>query len=139
VTGVLRWAVKESFLGYVGGLDDGFIETFDGAEFRDGVFLFPVLGDAEDGLRASGGLRCTGFGGALDVRIADPWVGGGEVSALIGPASIAARVVIATFDAGAESIVPCLTFEGVRLFGDVYAVGTQLAPILHDTAKAPWP
>ncbi|MDR5701605.1 HtaA domain-containing protein [Agromyces aerolatus] len=136
----LHWAVKESFIGYIRGLEDGAIETFDGCEQREGGFEFPGE-SAKDGEHLfSGGVRFTGFAGMLDVRLVDPMIevdgDGARVSALVGPASIAARVTIATIEATEPprpgrpwTATPKLTFEGVRILGDVYQVGAELAPL----------
>jgi hypothetical protein len=142
-TGRLRWAVKESFIDYVRGLSDGTIETFDGCEAGDGAFVFAGESAGDGGLFFTGGLQFTGFAGMLDVRLVDPMIEGEGVgktlSALVGPKSIAARVAIATIE-GAEPLrageawiaQPKLTFEGVRVFGDVYQVGTELAPLVYE-------
>lgn len=139
-TSDLRWAVKESFIAYIGGLEDGSIETFDGCELDDGTFVFRGESAKDGELLFSGGVRFTGFAGMLDVRLVDPMIerdgDGARVSALVGPASIAARVTIATIE-GAEpprpglpwTATPKLTFEGVRILGDVYQVGAELAPL----------
>lgn len=139
--GRLRWAVKESFIGYVRGLPDGTIETFDGCDAVDDAFVFPGESAGDCGLLFSGGIQFKGFAGMLDVRLVDPVIEGDgpdrTLSALVGPKSIAARVAIATIE-GAEprradqpwAATPKLTFEGVRIFGDVYQVGTELAPLV---------
>jgi hypothetical protein len=144
--GRLRWAVKESFIDYVRGLPDGMIETFDGCEADDGVFSFAGGSAGDGGLSFIGGIRFTGFAGMLDVRLVDPMIEGDGVdktlTALVGPKSIAARAVIATI-AGAGplsarerwTVTPKLTFEGVRIFGDVYQVGTELAPLVLDPGQ----
>lgn len=137
----LKWAVKESFLAYVHGLSDGAVEIFDGAVEVDGSYRFPGE-SVTSGVRLfSGGIRFTGFAGMLDVRLADLMIervdGGLLLSALVGPASIAARSVIAKISAPPPSDdarewtgTPRLTFEGVRVFGDVYAIDTELAPLV---------
>ncbi|WP_173922378.1 HtaA domain-containing protein [Agromyces sp. Marseille-P2726] len=138
--GRLHWAVKESFIAYIRGLDDGDIETFDGCELQDGVFVFPGESGEDGELLFSGGVHFTGFAGMLDVRLVDPMVefDGTEakVTALVGPAAIAARVHIATIEGGEPyrpgnswTAAPKLTFEGVRILGDVYQVGAELAPL----------
>jgi hypothetical protein len=139
--GRLRWAVKKSFIDYVRGLSDGTIEAFDGCQADDGVFVFPGESAGDGGLSFTGGIRFTGFAGMLDVRLVDPMIEGDGVdrtlTALVGPKSIAARVAIATVEGagplrGGEpwTATPKLTFEGVRVFGDVYQVGTELAPLV---------
>ncbi|WP_208322583.1 HtaA domain-containing protein [Salinibacterium sp. ZJ454] len=139
----LRWAVKESFIDYIRGLEDGTIETFDGCESVDGAFVFPGVSAADGGLLFTGGVRFTGFSGMLDVRLVDPMIEGDgpdkTLSALVGVPSIAARVAIATIE-GAKprhaghrwAATPRITFEGVRIFGDVYQTGTDLAPLVVD-------
>ncbi len=141
--GRLRWAVKDSFIGYIRGLEDGAIETFDGCELDDGAFHFPGESAEDEELLFSGGVHFTGFAGMLDVRLVDPVIEFNgtdvKVTALVGPASIAARVPLATIE-GAEpyrpgdtwTATPRLTFEGVRILGDVYQVGAELAELTID-------
>jgi hypothetical protein len=137
----LNWAVKESFLAYVRGLPDGTIESFAGCEAMDGTFAFPCESCDEGVLSFYGGVQLKGFAGMLDVRLAAPMVEGRgtsrKLTALVGPRSIAARVVIATIESADEFRVgepwvatPKLTYQGVRTFGDVYQVGTELAPLV---------
>jgi hypothetical protein len=145
--GRLRWAVKESFLDYVRGLSDGTIDTFDGCEVEDGVFVFAGESAGDGGLSFTGGIQFTGFAGMLDVRLVDPMIEGDgidtTVTALVGPKSIAARVAIATVESAgplrggaAWTATPKLTFEGVRVFGDVYQVGTELAPLVLEPEES---
>ena len=142
----MRWAVKESFIHYVRGLEDGTIETFDGAEWKDGAFVFPGESAGDGGLSFTGGVRFRGFAGMLDVRLAEPMIEGDgdsmRLTALVGPESIAARAPIATLDATEQprageswSATPALTFEGVRIFGDVYQVGAELAQLVVEPEK----
>lgn len=139
--GRLRWAVKDSFIHYIRGLTDGTIETFEGCEAVDGEFLFPGESSGEGGHLFTGGVQFTGFAGMLDVRLVDPMIEGDgpakTLSALVGVKSIAARVAIADIEDAAPieagqpwTATPKLTFEGVRIFGDVYQVGTELAPLI---------
>src|SRR3954447_14321165 len=141
--GRLRWGVKESFIDYVRGLSDGTIETFAGCEADEGVFVFSGESAREGILSFSGGIRFTGFAGMLDVRLVDPMIEGDGVgktlTALVGPRPIAARVAIPAIEGGeplrageAWTAQPKLTFEGVRIFGDVYEVGTELAPLVYE-------
>lgn len=138
--GALRWAVKESFIDYITGLSDGAVQTFDGCEQVDGQFVFPRAASGDGGIHFAGGVHFTGFAGMLDVRLVDVMIEGEgadrRVTALVGPASIAARATIAELpdarpiEPGEEwTATPRLTFEGVRIFGDVYQVGTELAPM----------
>jgi hypothetical protein len=142
----LVWSVKDSFLGYIRRLDDGLIETFDGCEAGDDAYVFPIESSDETGTLCSGGIRFTGFAGMLDVRIVDPMIentsDGLRLSALVGPESIAARVAIATIDETRGirpgepwTATPRLTFEGVRVFGDVYQVGEELAPLVIEPVQ----
>ena len=144
--GRLRWAVKESFIAYIEGLSDGAIETFDGAVQADGVFVFPGESAGGGGLSFNGGVQFRGFAGMLDVRLVDLMIEGDgadkALTALVGPKSIAARVAIATIDAGQTfrvgehwTAMPRLTFEGVRIFGDVYKVGAELAPLVVEPGE----
>lgn len=140
----LRWGVKESFLGYVRGLDDGRIETLGDCVQVDDVFIFPREGSVDSALGFAGGVHFTGFAGMLDIRLVDPMIedGGDErlLTVLVGPPAIAARVAIATIgearrsSSGGWTVTPQLTFEGTRVFGDVYPVGTELAPLVVDSA-----
>ena len=139
-SGRLCWAVKDSFLDYVRGLSDGAIDLLNGCQEAGESFTFPresVEGNAQ---LFSGGIRFTGFAGMLDVRLVDLMIEGEErertLSALVGPESIAARVTIATVESSDPltadkpwSGAPRLTFEGTRVFGDVYPVGTELAQL----------
>lgn len=138
--GSLRWAVKESFLDYIGGLSDGAVRTFDGCEQVDGQFVFPRASTGDGGVHFSGGVHFTGFAGMLDVRLVDVMIEGEgaeqRLTALVGPASIAARATLAEIKDAPPlrpdeewTATPRLTFEGVRIFGDVYQVGTELAPM----------
>jgi hypothetical protein len=144
--GRLRWAVKESFIDYVRGLSDGAIETFDGCEADDGVFVFAGEAAGDGAFSFAGGIQFTGFAGMLDVRLVDPMIEGDGVdktlTALVGPKSIAARVAIATVDGAGPlragepwTATPKLTFEGVHVFGDVYQVGTELAPLMVEPGQ----
>lgn len=139
--GTLRWAVKESFIDYIRGLSDGNIEAFDGAVWSDGAFVFPGEAAGDGGVSFLGGVRFTGFAGMLDVRLVDLMIEGDgpnkTLTALVGPKSIAARVAIATIDADHPlrvgenwTATPKLTFEGVRIFGDVYQVGAEMAALV---------
>jgi hypothetical protein len=140
--GRLRWAVKKSFIDYIRGLDDGAIEVFDGAEHLGETFVFTGESSDDSGLLFGGGIRFTGFAGMLDVRLVDPMIetsqkGDYTLTAMVGAASIAARAPIATISGAGDfrpgqpwSAVPQLTFQGVRIFGDVYQVGADLAPLV---------
>jgi Htaa len=141
--GRLRWAVKESFIDYVRKLSDGTIETFEGCEADDGAFVFAGDSAGDGGVSFSGGIHFKGFAGMLDVRLVDPMIEEDGVdktlTALVGPKSIAARVAIATVEGAGPlragqpwTATPKLTFEGVRIFGDVYQVGTELAPLVFE-------
>lgn len=136
--GRLNWGVKESFIAYVRKLDDGSIEAINGATREGDVFGFDGVSADDSGLLFAGGVHFTGFAGMLDVRLTDLMIEAGAtapvLSALVGPPSIAARTVIATFDGASAPVsgsawgaTPRLTFEGVRVFGDVYQVGTELS------------
>jgi hypothetical protein len=139
--GTLRWTVKESFIEYIHGLSDGTIETFDGCEPLDGTYVFPGESSDDGGHLFSGGIQFTGFAGMLDVRLVDPMIEADgtqwKLTALVGTKSIAARVAIATIENAGPlrtdeqwTATPKLTFEGVRVFGDVYQVGAELAPLI---------
>ena len=142
----MRWAVKESFIEYVRALEDGSIDAFDGAEWEDGAFVFPGEASGDGGVSFTGGVRFRGFAGMLDVRLAEPMIEGDgagmRLTALVGPESIAARAPIATLDATEQprageswTATPKLTFEGVRIFGDVYQVGAELAQLVVDPER----
>lgn len=139
-SGALRWAVKTSFIDYIQGLSDGLIDSFDGCVQDGDEFVFRMESLDESGHLFSGGVQFTGFAGMLDVRLVDLMIEADgaqrKVTALVGARSIAARATIATFDDADAirdgerwTVTPRLTFEGVRIFGDVYQVGAELAPM----------
>ena len=139
--GSLSWAVKESFLAYIHGLPDSEIKLLGDCESVNETYVFPSVSSRNGEHLFSGGVHFTGFAGMLDVRLVDPIIEGEgnqrTLTMLVGPPSIAARVAIAEIDNAEEpraattwTATPKLTFEGVRVFGDVYQVGTELAPVV---------
>jgi hypothetical protein len=141
----LRWAVKSSFTRYVQVVAAGRCEAADGAEASaDGAFTFPLLEAAQDDggwwFSFGGSVRFSAHHGFLDVDLR-----GLELRSTADGTGLSianaegGRVTIATMeyavplnDPGAprwQGLVPRLTEAGVGVFGDVYPVGTELAPL----------
>ncbi|MFT4306597.1 MAG: HtaA domain-containing protein [Microbacterium sp.] len=142
--GELRWAVKDSFLRYVRVIAAGTVTVEGGAsEQEDGGFSWPLRAvRREDGallLEFAGSVRFQAHAGFLDVDLREPRLrlheGGGELD--IAPESAPERLTIATIDAAGDALVPRLSEAGVPVFGNVYAVGTELAPLLARVAVDP--
>ncbi|MFC1437204.1 HtaA domain-containing protein [Streptacidiphilus sp. N1-10] len=143
--GALRWAVKDSFVHYVRVIAGGSCEVLDGAEpGTGGAFVFPLLAAEEDGegrtLSFGGAVRFQAHHGFLDVELRDLQLrlteGGGALSIR---GADGGRVTVATTAPAAAvqeagllrwpALVPYLTEAGVAVFGDVYAAGSEFAPI----------
>ncbi|MGW3313913.1 HtaA domain-containing protein [Streptomyces sp. NPDC001073] len=137
-TGALRWAVKDSFVRYVRTVA-GTCEATGQAELdSDGVFTFPAIGSEREAdgevFAFGGGARFHAHGGFLDIEFGalELWLtpGGGTLHVRTIDNE---RVALATTDpAGSEEgdpLVPRLTDAGAALFGNVYATGTELAPL----------
>ncbi|MER5184692.1 HtaA domain-containing protein [Streptomyces sp. NPDC002896] len=142
--GSLRWAVKSSFVHYVRTIAAGTCEAVGGAEVdADGTFTFPLMGVAEDNgcqvLSFGGGARFFAHRGFLDVDLRGLELRFTQAGVdLTVEAAPGARVTIATAepavpvkDGGLRwpGLVPCLTEAGAEIFGNVYPVGSELAPL----------
>lgn len=143
--GVLRWAVKPSFVHYVRMIAAGSCDVRGGAEIgADGAFEFPVLRVVEspDGwtLSFQGSVHFSAHRGYLDVNIGElcleftPDGGALSIATSSGGRSVIANTAPArptTADAVLRwsQLVPTLTQHGVAVFGDVYPSGTELSPI----------
>lgn len=132
----LAWSVKASFRDYVSGVADGIEERSAGVDLDErGRYIFPSLGGDGETLKFGGWVRISAYRGILDVRVADPWIESDGVRRRVSIAHPRAernpelpRLVLAEFE-GADQNTPLLTFDGVRLLGDVYQVGAALDPI----------
>ena len=137
--------MKDSFVHYVRVIAGGTCEALDGAEpGADGTFVFPLSNAEQDAegrtLSFGGAVRFQAHHGFLDVELRDLQL---RLTANGGALSISAadsgRVTVATTapappvqDAGLvrwPALVPCLTEAGAAVFGDVYAAGTEFAPL----------
>lgn len=133
MSGEIAWSVKSSFRAYVAGVSDGTeISSDDVTVDAAGRYRFPLVSTGDDVLKATGWVRLSAYRGVLDVRIAEPWIeyrSGGGVVTIAHPRSernpALPRMVLAEF--GTDSVIrPELTFDGVRLLGEVYTVGAEL-------------
>ncbi|BCY09713.1 HtaA domain-containing protein [Actinoplanes sp. L3-i22] len=130
--GILRWAVKTSFVRYVRVIAAGTVEVTGGAVLgADDVIEFPLVAAVRvpEGRELSfgGGVRFRAHHGALDVNLTGLRLvlrpDGGHLGI--------DGLVLATLPPGRE-LLPTLTEAGVAVFGNVYPAGTGLAPL--DTA-----
>ncbi|WAH97432.1 HtaA domain-containing protein [Arthrobacter sp. MMS18-M83] len=144
--GSLTWAVRDSLLRYVTVIARGSYQMEGGATVTDdGAFTFPLRNAVHVGnewrLSFEGSVRFTAHHGFLDVRIADPEIVTGPVDGVLsvrtGDDGTSTTAVAAT---GAEELGRDgtdivwtanlhLLETGVELFGGVYPVGTDLAPL----------
>lgn len=146
--GALTWRIRGSLLGYVLRMAGGTCEVSGGATVdATGAFTFPLrhaveVGD-DWGLAFEGSVRLRGHHGVLDIVIADPELvmegAGGVLMARTGseapgaPTPIAVTAPARAERAGAgvvwKDVRTTLVEPAVALFGDVYAAGTELAPL----------
>lgn len=161
--GALTWGVKESFRNYVAGPGGGEITVADGAvRNEDGTFTWPVAGGSYDAdgavgeVRATGTVRFTAHGGALEVVIRDPRVELGTGGALL-RADVQSRelgggtpkeypnVDLAVLEAGVtntgdgvamDAVGATLTENGAPAFGGFYPPGAALDPVSLDASYA---
>jgi hypothetical protein len=142
--GSLRWAVKPSFVHYVRVIAGGTCEAVDGAELdADGVFEFPLINASPtvDGsvLSFGGGVRFAAHHGFLDVVLRGLELTVTEGGGALAIAARADRVTIATVEPALPvegaglvrwaALTPRLTEAGAEVFGNVYPVGSELAPL----------
>jgi hypothetical protein len=143
--GSLHWAVKTSFVHYVRTVAAGSCEVVDGAEMNSaGAFEFPLLeaSESDEGraLSFGGGVRFSAHHGFLVVDLRSLKL---TLAAAGGELGIATEegdsVIIATMDPVTvvndsgrvhwAGLVPRLTEAGVEVFGNVYPVGSEMAPL----------
>jgi len=144
----LLWAVKESFLRYLGTMPGSQI-GLGGVEYAGGEFRFP--GTHEGGLLVfTGAVRFTGHGGLLEVLLAEPvieFAGSDGTLSVIDvdspPADPPARITLAHLERqpgdGPLVFTSALADGGVDLFNGVYPPGEPLAPlrIVRDPDRGP--
>jgi hypothetical protein len=139
--------VKTSFREYLEGIEDSATTVDGGASLaEDGTLVFPLRGGGAPTppreLEFDGSVLMTAYRGVLTVRLRDVRVridadGSGALSAMhpAAPRPTDLRADVVTFDASVTSgshilvPVPLLTDTGVRMLGDVYAVGSAVDPI----------
>jgi hypothetical protein len=150
-TAGLAWAVKDSLLSYVEGLDDGSVEVVEPASRSDAGFWFPTAEPGADPVEAAaptvlqflGTVRLTGHWGMLDVELRDPRVelDGPHGTLFVhdrGSRDPEARVPFADLTLGTTAgrgsavveAAAALTGHGRLLLGGQYAVGEPLSPLL---------
>jgi hypothetical protein len=149
----LHWAIKASFLGYIGRMADGRATATDGATPTEGnIMVFepatvPVPSEAADAdlfFAFRGDIRFAGHFGMLFVRIADPWIavhGDRGVMWVLDPykPDEKPRVPLVRFTLESRptaddlqiwlSTDVQLTAEGTALFNDVYQAGEAFEPL----------
>jgi len=152
----LHWSIKESFVRYILGMQDGlYAITEDATVSPDFVFTYPVKDvsgfDPATGLgtlRFGGAVRFGGHGGALYVMIADPIVEitatGAVLSAKVD--NDGERLDLVTLDFGLpinsapsagepedsvywDAVPTFLTANGASLFIGQYPAGTPFDPL----------
>lgn len=140
----LRWAIKNSFVGYVTRMPDGRAYISDGAAVTElNEIVFPLEKHGDGSFEFGGTVTFTGHFGMLWVQIKQPRITVGENEAELTVADPESkdggRLPLATLGltgpvAGdgteqweAEDVR--LTTEGVELFGDVYQPGEPLEPL----------
>jgi hypothetical protein len=138
----LAWAIKRTFVSYVGATPDGRIWLGPGVRLNhDGEFLFPLderTPGPGDTVSFRGEVGFTAHGGFLNVLIADPWFDAdGTLSVRTSPETGPGRrprVPLCELrpDSAATrdyDLLRCrLTEQGAALFGGPYARGSELDP-----------
>ena len=145
--GTLAWAVRESLVRYVTVVGRGGYTVNDGAtECEGGQFVFTlrraVREDDDWRLSFAGALRFTAHHGVLDILIKDPELvigpqGGvlathisGDPDELIAVATLGPASPV---ESGGQlvwsEVSTHLVSAGVGLFGNVYPIGTDMAPL----------
>lgn len=146
-TGSLRWAVKDSFARYVAVVAAGTTETCAGASASaDGTFRWPLGAVTRDDdrwvLEFTGSVHFVAHHGLLDVDLRDPELSLSQGSGILSirAPETSSRIAIAAVSApegsssdddedGWTTLAVHLTDAGVGVFGNVYPLGTELAPI----------
>jgi hypothetical protein len=145
-TPVLRWGIKDSLLAYIERLEDGAIETSNGASQEGNEFFFENDQTAssfdeatgEGTLQFRGSVILSGHWGAMRVDIHDPLIAvkgnTGEIITTTKNVLSADRAeIFATFTvtAGAPQLQADvqLAAAGRMLLGQQYSVGQELSPL----------
>lgn len=139
----LRWAVRKSFLDYLGALDDTVVIVE--GQVQDGVpeeFDFPLdLPVEPKRIRTRGSVSITAHGGELTLKLVNPMLvlDGGLLAVHVDRGSgswihlARARTDVEDLRDAVESETAftevLLTLEGSELFGQVYGPGFRLAPL----------
>lgn len=135
----LEWGLRASFLEYVDGIDDTHIDC-NGVDRVRGGFRFPLaprtVGEDVSNLLSTGSLTITAHRGFLRVLLRDPAVelGSGSYVLTADIGSPGRTVVCRLFgprleDESGLTYDAKLAEDGVRLFGDIYPVGTEMSPV----------
>ncbi|UFS58341.1 HtaA domain-containing protein [Subtercola endophyticus] len=146
----LDWAIKQSFLEYVSGLDDGEISAAEPATVTGlGPFSFTAEADQRldiatgfGVLRFRGRAVVSGHFGMMSVTITDPWVqidGDGAALTIPDPDRDPAsgkRIEIVRLAVeepfapqGFTGIPSTLTVEAIGVFNGQYQSGTEMDPV----------
>jgi hypothetical protein len=148
----MTWAVKDSLVAYVEGLDDGSVEAVIPASRTRQGFAFPWDGPAAAGdaacpvgvLRFRGAVRLTGHWGMLDVELRDPRIdldgqrgtllvrerGGRDPEKSLPFADLrVSRRGTAENGAPYVELSAFLTGQGSLLLGGQYPAGQALSPV----------
>lgn len=143
----MTWGIKDTLVSYVEELDDGSVEVHAPAVRTEGAFFFPWdetgagrPGDTAGELRFQGGVRLTGYWGALDVELREPRVewDGDAGTLLVRERAGGGWLRLATLELGAaraddDAVVreasAALTGVGALLLGGPYRPGTPLSPL----------
>jgi len=145
--GQVRWAIKTSFREYLDALEDNATTVESGASLDEGGrIVLPVTTVSATTppleLHCGGSVLLTAYRGVLAVRLRDVRVridgaGAGALSAMHpgSPRPTDVRADVVSFESVRidgdviTATAPQLTEEGVRMLGDVYAVGAVVDPI----------
>jgi len=144
-TGMLRWALKESLLWYLGAMEDSIVEGERESADESARFLFLEAADSSpEAPRYIGRLRIHAHGGLMDIDLSDPWIQiDGETRTLMfhtpkGDLAMAqfARVSETRTDDLLSVQVDdvALTSEASPLFGGQYGPYTRLDALDYSTA-----
>ena len=138
----LIWPVKESFLRYVSRVG-GKLWVGDGAWVTDDGFAFPGATDAESGvMQFRGALVIDAHAGALHVELTNPTLEpvGGLWSMMASTDEnrrsrlFFAEATESSRAADAVTFIVRLTAAGSALFGGNYPEGTELDPLIVESA-----
>ncbi|MCW2494487.1 HtaA domain-containing protein [Jatrophihabitans sp.] len=141
----LLWAVKESFLRYLGNMPGSQIGLGGGAEYTESREFRFTGTDQGERFAFTGAVRFTGHGGMLEVLLVEPVIElSGDTGALTvidvdnPPTDPPARVTLAHLERQAADdglvFATQLADAGVALFNGVYPPGEPLAPLRIVTA-----